>query len=180
MKLWVQGKITTTIWGGLGSFGVIHSLILATPRWHSNIASANLPASCLIIFLLKSLWCGLIVLIRCKFLSQVSHFLTPWSQASLSFLTFLVIPTHPHTHTHTDLSPTTDAEESACKAGDLCSIPGLGRIAAHSSILAWRIACTEESGRLQSMGSQRVGHDWMTNTHTMFLPNRHLLGNFYP
>ena len=101
MKLWVQGKITTTIWGGLGSFGVIHSLILATPRWHSNIASANLPASCVIIFLLKSLWCGLIVLIRCKFLSQVSHFLTPWSQASLSFLTFLVIPTHTHTHTHT-------------------------------------------------------------------------------
>ena len=29
----------------------------------------------------------------------------------------------------------------------------------HSSILAWRIPRTEESGRLQSMGSQRVGHD---------------------
>ena len=29
----------------------------------------------------------------------------------------------------------------------------------HSSILAWRIPWTEESGRLQSMGSQRVGHD---------------------
>ena len=28
-----------------------------------------------------------------------------------------------------------------------------------SSILAWRIPCTEEPGRLQSMGSQRVGHD---------------------
>ena len=32
-------------------------------------------------------------------------------------------------------------------------------MAAHSSILAWRIAWTEESGRLQSMGSQRVRHD---------------------
>ena len=29
----------------------------------------------------------------------------------------------------------------------------------HSSILAWRIPCTEEPGKLQSMGSQRVGHE---------------------
>ena len=29
----------------------------------------------------------------------------------------------------------------------------------HSSTLAWRIPWTEEPGRLQSMGSQRVGHD---------------------
>ena len=29
----------------------------------------------------------------------------------------------------------------------------------HSSVLAWRIAWTEEPGGLQSMGSQRVGHD---------------------
>ena len=32
-------------------------------------------------------------------------------------------------------------------------------IATHSSILAWRISWTEEPGRLQSMGSQRVGYD---------------------
>ena len=32
-------------------------------------------------------------------------------------------------------------------------------MATHSSILAWRISWAEESGRLQSMGSQRVGHD---------------------
>ena len=31
--------------------------------------------------------------------------------------------------------------------------------AIHSSILAWRIPWTEEPGRLQSMGSQRVGHN---------------------
>ena len=31
-------------------------------------------------------------------------------------------------------------------------------MATHSSILAWRIPLTEESGGLQSMGSQRVGH----------------------
>ena len=32
-------------------------------------------------------------------------------------------------------------------------------MATHSSIIAWRIPWTEEPGRLQSMGSQRVGHD---------------------
>ena len=32
-------------------------------------------------------------------------------------------------------------------------------MAIHSSILAWRIPWTEEHGGLQSMGSQRVGHD---------------------
>ena len=32
-------------------------------------------------------------------------------------------------------------------------------MATHSSILAWKISWTEESGGLQSMGSQRVGHD---------------------
>ena len=32
-------------------------------------------------------------------------------------------------------------------------------MAIHSSILTWRIPWTEELGRLQSMGSQRVGHD---------------------
>ena len=31
--------------------------------------------------------------------------------------------------------------------------------ATHSSILAWKIPRTEEPGRVQSMGSQRVGHD---------------------
>ena len=32
-------------------------------------------------------------------------------------------------------------------------------MATHSSILAWRIPWTEKPGRLQSIGSQRVGHD---------------------
>ena len=50
-------------------------------------------------------------------------------------------------------------KESACNAGDLGSIPGLGRFsgegkATHSSILAWRIPRT-----IQSMGLQRVRHN---------------------
>ena len=40
--------------------------------------------------------------------------------------------------------------------------------ATHSSILAWRIPWTEETSRLQSMGSQRVGHDWVTFTSLHF------------
>ena len=51
-----------------------------------------------------------------------------------------------------------DSKDSACNAGDLSSIPGLGRsleeeMATHSSILALRIAWTEEPGGLQSKGS---------------------------
>ena len=38
-------------------------------------------------------------------------------------------------------------------------------MATHSSILAWKIPWTEESGGLQFMGSQRVGHD-LVNEHT--------------
>ena len=39
-------------------------------------------------------------------------------------------------------------------------------MATHSSILAWKIVWTEEPGGLQSMGSQRIGQDWMTNSDT--------------
>ena len=54
-----------------------------------------------------------------------------------------------------------EGKASAWNVGDLGSIPGLGRspekeMATHSSTLAWRIIWTEEPGRLQSMGSQRV------------------------
>ena len=50
------------------------------------------------------------------------------------------------------------------KARDMGSIPGSGRslekkIATRSSILAWEIPWTEETGRLQSVRSQRVGPD---------------------
>ena len=49
-------------------------------------------------------------------------------------------------------------------AGDVGSIPGSGRalekeMAAHSSILAWKIPWTEEPGSLPCMGSQRVRHN---------------------
>ena len=55
-----------------------------------------------------------------------------------------------------------DDKESTCNVGD----PSLGwedplgkGMAIHFSILTWEIPWTEEPGRLQSMGWQRVGHD---------------------
>ena len=45
-------------------------------------------------------------------------------------------------------------------------------MATYSSIPAWRIPWTEEPGGLQSMGSQRVRHDWATFTFTFMLPYR--------
>ena len=61
------------------------------------------------------------------------------------------------------------SKESAYNVGDLVLIPGWGRslekgMAIHSSILAWRIPWTEEPGGQQSMGLQRVEHDWVTST----------------
>ena len=41
-------------------------------------------------------------------------------------------------------------------------------MATHSGILAWRISWTEEPGRLQSTGSQRVRHDQATDTFSFF------------
>ena len=38
--------------------------------------------------------------------------------------------------------------------------PSKEEMATHSSILAWKIPWTEKPGGLQSVGSQRVGHDW--------------------
>ena len=82
--------------------------------------------------------------------------------------------THTYRHTYTltyyiyiyrGFPGGSEVKASACNAGDLSSIPGLGRSPGEgngnplSSILAWRIPWTEEPGGLQSTGSQRVGHD---------------------
>ena len=79
--------------------------------------------------------------------------------------------THPNDlHPHTQLegfpggTSVKNLPANVGDIGDAASIPGLGRapeegMAAHSSILAWRIPWTEEpGGRLQSTGSQRVRH----------------------
>ena len=53
-------------------------------------------------------------------------------------------------------------------------------MATHSSILAWKISWTEEPGELQSTGSQRVRHNWATNTYLLsqiraFSKEQHLI-----
>ena len=60
-------------------------------------------------------------------------------------------------------------KQSTCNAGDVGSIPMLGRdpleeeIATHSSTVVWENQWTEEPGGLQSMGLQRVGHELRLN-----------------
>ena len=56
-------------------------------------------------------------------------------------------------------------------------------VAIHSSILAWRIQWPEEPGGLQSLGSQRIGHNWVTNTHCPLMQGMrvsYLVGNWHP
>ena len=64
-----------------------------------------------------------------------------------------------------------ETKKSACNAGD--RVQSLGQedplekeVATHSSVLAWRIPWTENSGGLLTMGSQRVGLVWGTTTFT--------------
>ena len=47
-------------------------------------------------------------------------------------------------------------------------------MATHSSILAWEIPWTEEPGGLQSIGSQRVRHDWVTEQRQYICPHVNL------
>ena len=46
----------------------------------------------------------------------------------------------------------------------VCEDPLEKEMATHSNNLAWRISWTEEPDGLLSMGLQRVGHNWVTNT----------------
>ena len=66
-----------------------------------------------------------------------------------------------------------DSNISACNPGSLVWSPGQEDplekgLATCSGVLAWRIPWTEEPSGLQSMGLQRLEHDWATNTFTLF------------
>ena len=64
-----------------------------------------------------------------------------------------------------------DGKESACNAGDLCSKPGSGRSPGEGNGYPLQYSCLENSmdrGAWWAMGSQRVRHDWVTNTFTFF------------
>ena len=56
-------------------------------------------------------------------------------------------------------------KESACNVGDLGQEDPLEKeMATHSSNLVWKIPWTEDAAMLQSLGLQRVRHNWVTNT----------------
>ena len=85
-------------------------------------------------------------------------------------LFYIIIIYHPFIYLSIYLSPfpgySVVKDLPACTE-DVSLIPGLGRspgeiMATHSSILAWKIPWTEEPSKLQSMGSQRVEHDLVT------------------
>ena len=62
-----------------------------------------------------------------------------------------------------------NSKESTCNAGDLGSIPGLRSYPGKGNDNPLqRIPWTEECGGLQSMGLQRVGHNWETNTSIFY------------
>ena len=94
--------------------------------------------------------------------TQESSPIPEFKSINSSALSFMV--NSPYTLYYLDFPGSSAGKESTCSAGDPGSIPGLEDplkegMATHSSTLAWRIPWTEEPGRLQSTGLQRVGHD---------------------
>ena len=78
------------------------------------------------------------------------------------------LPLDPHFMEAEGFPGGSDSKESACLVGDLGSIPGSGR--SPEEVHGNPLHCsymenpmTEELGGVQSMGSQRVGHNWVTN-----------------
>ena len=70
-----------------------------------------------------------------------------------------------------------DSKVSACKAGELALIPGSGRYPGEWNGNPLQYSCLEDSmdweaGRLQSVGSQRVKHNWATSLSCSFKFNR--------
>ena len=108
--------------------------------------------------MLMCLFLQAINMVRFSLLSSVSPFVCGSKNLSLVHKALVTLVWVYLTHGFPGGS---DSEESACNVGDLGSMPWVGKdplekkMAIHSSILAWRIPRT-----LQSMGSQRVRHDW--------------------
>ena len=95
----------------------------------------------------------------------------PWIACSSSELIWRYMAV---TRRQLDFPGGSDGKASVYNVGDLGPILGLGRSAGEGNgnplhTLAWKFPWTEEPGRLQSMGSQRVEHDWATSLSFHFL-----------
>ena len=122
---------------------------------------------------------GSFVLASLPGLQMAIFFLCPFS-SPLLYMDLCFFPNYPlyKDTSHTGLKPfclpgmpsqvaqlVKNPPANAGGSRDTCLILGWedpleGERATHSNILAWKIPWTEESGGLQSMGSQRVRHDW--------------------
>ena len=101
-----------------------------------------------------------------------------WRLFDLSFSTLLDFTL---LHMSTIHSGGSNSKESACSAEGLVwslswEDPLVKGMDTNSSILAWRIPWTEEPGGLESLGLQRVGHNWATK-HTHM--HNYALGHSY-
>ena len=104
---------------------------------------------------------------------NLQHYKKFWGKYTNSFK-YIYIYIHIYTHTHMGFLGGSDGKESTCNVGDLGLIPGLGRCPGEGNGNPLQYSClensrTEESGGLQSMGSQRVRHDWLTDLLNIFL-----------
>ena len=99
-------------------------------------------------------------------LSCNSHLLIPsWNPFICHFFTCINLQTNLALVAQIGKNPPAMRETSVQSLGWEYSLKE--GMALYSSFFAWRIPWTEEPGGLQSMGSQRVGHDWATKHPTM-------------
>ena len=113
---------------------------------------------------------------------HITHGLPRTLESSGPSTTMVSYSLHPLTLPSTELSTFSRTAEASLVTRMVKNLPAMQKtqvwsldledplereMATHSSILGWTILCTEEPGRLQSMGLQRVGLDWMTNTHVV-------------
>ena len=89
----------------------------------------------------------------------VLHYLLELAQTHVHWVSDAIWPSHP-------LSPSSPPALNLSQDQGILQWVGSSpekAMAPHSSTLAWKIPCTEEPGRLQSMGSLGVGNDWATS-----------------
>ena len=109
-----------------------------------------------------------------RFSCIAGRFFTNWAIREAQHTLFKREPNN-----HLDFPGDLDDKESTCSVGDLGSIRGLGRFLGRRKwqptpvFLPGKSPWMEEPGRLKSMGSQRVRHDWATKHNNNHLTHTH-------
>ena len=101
------------------------------------------------------------IVVPANFLKRLSFF--PLNCLGLFIIGFII--GFPHSSAVKNLPAMQDPQETRVWSLGW-EDPLEGEMATHSSILAWKIPWTEELGGLQSIGSQRVRHDWSNLAHS--------------